>query len=83
MACPPNSAEHRLVQALIQLANAELKLVMDQPRAAARLCGIAEDHLSEAVRAGQSRVLGVDLDGLQNKIVDCDRRALQPRISAL
>lgn len=83
MACPPNSAEYRLVQALIQLANAELKLVMDQPRAAARLCGIAEDHLSEAVRAGQSLVLGVDLDGLQDKIADCDRRALQPPISAL
>ena len=83
MACPPNSAEYRLVQALIQLANAELKLVMDQPRAAQRLCGIAETHLNEAARAGQRLVLGVDVDRLRARIDDCVTRSACPHISAL
>lgn len=83
MACPPNSAEYRFVQALIQLANAELKLIMDQPRAAARLCGIAEDHLSDATRAGQGRVLGVEVEWLRAQVADCTSRASQHQISAL
>lgn len=35
---PPNSAERRFVQAVIQLANALLKEKMDRPQAVRRLC---------------------------------------------
>ncbi len=49
MALPEASAERYAVQALIQIANARLKLRMDRPRAALRLCDMAEDL---AARAG-------------------------------
>lgn len=39
------SAERDMVQAVIQLANARLKLLMDRPKAAARLCGMVYSHL--------------------------------------
>lgn len=75
MACAPNSAEHRFVQALIQLANAELKLKMGKPRAAVRLCGIAENHLGDATRAGRDCVLGVEVQWLRSGIECCNIRA--------
>jgi predicted metal-dependent hydrolase len=75
MACPPNSAEVRLVQALIQIANAELKLAMDKPNAATRLCGIARAHLSEAALYGRDEVLGVDVQWLADVIEQCRSRA--------
>ena len=40
-----DTAEREMVQALIQLANARLKLRMDRPRAVARLCDMVEAHL--------------------------------------
>lgn len=40
------SPERDLVLALIQLANARLKVLMLQPRAALRLCDMVETHLS-------------------------------------
>lgn len=40
------SAERDMVLALIQLANARLKVLMLQPRAALRLCDMVETHLS-------------------------------------
>lgn len=83
MACPPNSAEHRFVQALIQLANAELKLAMEKPKAAMRLCGIAAAHLSEAARGGQEQVLGVGVAWLEGAIGRCRHRAARLAISAL
>lgn len=42
MALPPNSAERRMAQAVIQLANGALKLRMGRPGAAARLAGQVE-----------------------------------------
>ncbi len=45
MAAPQASAERRLVQALIQLANAGLKARMGRPRAVARLWALAEAGL--------------------------------------
>ncbi|MBO6637790.1 MAG: DUF309 domain-containing protein [Roseitalea sp.] len=83
MACPPNSAEHRFVQALIQLANAELKLAMDKPHAAMRLCAIAEGHLSEAALSGRKDVLGVSVSWLEGAIGQCRDRATKPARSAL
>lgn len=46
-ASPLNSRERRLVRAVIQLANAGLKLRMGRPRAALRLLGEARDLLRE------------------------------------
>lgn len=40
------SAQRDVVQALIQLANARLKLLMDRPRAARRLCDMVAAHLA-------------------------------------
>lgn len=50
MEAAPNSEHKALLQAAIQLANGNLKRVMGQPRAAARILTIARDHLA---RAGQ------------------------------
>ncbi|MFT4959203.1 MAG: hypothetical protein ACI92Z_000276 [Paracoccaceae bacterium] len=46
MVMPPNSAKRHMVQALIQFANASLKNAMQKPKAALRLCDIADEHLS-------------------------------------
>ena len=46
MACPDPSPERDMVQAIIQLANARLKLVMDKQNAASRLCDIVADLLA-------------------------------------
>ncbi|MCR9122384.1 MAG: DUF309 domain-containing protein [Phyllobacteriaceae bacterium] len=83
MACPPNSAEHRFVQALIQLANAELKLAMEKPKAATRLCAIAEALLSEAARGGHDQVLGVGVPWLEGAIGQCRHRAERLADSAI
>ena len=45
MKTPNPSTERDMVQAVIQLANAGLKLRMDRPNAAARLFGIVRDLL--------------------------------------
>jgi predicted metal-dependent hydrolase len=45
MAAPDPSAERDMAQAIIQLANARLKLRMERPRAALRLCAIVSDLL--------------------------------------
>lgn len=49
LALPEATPERYAVQALIQIANARLKLRMERPRAALRLCDMAEDL---AARAG-------------------------------
>lgn len=47
MQLPPNSAARHVAQAAIQLANAELKIEMDRPDAARRLCALAREHVHE------------------------------------
>jgi len=47
LALPTGQDERLLVQALIQFANAQLKLKMQRPKAAKRLCGIVRDLLSD------------------------------------
>lgn len=57
MALPEHSTERRFVQALIQTANGLLKLCMERPKAALRLCGIARGLLpqdQEVLVLGQS-----------------------------
>ncbi len=52
LALPDPSAERQMVQAVIQLANACLKLEMGKRRAAERLCDIVQGHLEKAAGAG-------------------------------
>lgn len=68
MACPPNSEARSLVQGLIQLANAQLKVRMGKPRAAQRLYLIALDHLEAVTRP---------------VVLGCDAGALRAEVSAL
>jgi uncharacterized protein len=58
------SQERELTQGLIQLANAALKLKMDQPKAARRLASIAERHFREATFGATAIVMGVDLPAM-------------------
>lgn len=56
MNAPPNSPERHLLRAAIQLANAALKQRMGWPKAALRLCDLAE---AEAHAAGPGPVMGL------------------------
>lgn len=53
------SPERDMVLALIQLANARLKVLMLQPRAAWRLCDMVDTHLSRCPT--DSKVLGLNV----------------------
>ena len=57
----PNSAERAMVQGLIKVANACLKLRMDRHRAAVRLVVIAANCLDEAAIGGDASCMGLDL----------------------
>lgn len=60
------SAERDMVLALIQLANARLKVLLNQPRAAWRLCDMIETHL---LRCPKDRaVLGLQVDQMLSKV---------------
>ena len=58
MALEEGSDERRLLQALIQLANAQLKLKMQRPKAAKRLCIMVRDLLAKLTGA---RVMGQEI----------------------
>ena len=58
MVLPNPSTERNMTQALIQLANARLKVVMGKPRATLRLCAIVQDLLAEC----HGSILGVKVD---------------------
>lgn len=77
LALPQKSTERQFVQALIQLANAELKLRMQRPRAARRLCAIALAHLAEAGRQGATQIMGQDVATVGDRIGECTRRAAE------
>ncbi|MBL4766912.1 MAG: DUF309 domain-containing protein [Rhodobacteraceae bacterium] len=64
MVTPPNSAERHMVQALIQFANASLKLAMQRPKAALRLCDIADEHLGFCT----AMVMGLDVEAWRQKL---------------
>ena len=73
MALPRCSAERSFVQALIQLANGRLKLVMDRPKAALRLALIARDHLGDSLR--RDRVMDQAVAGVARAIDELERQA--------
>ncbi len=65
MALPEPSAERQLVQALIQFANAQLKIQMHRPKAALRLCQMVRHHLTKI----RSPVLmGVNIGTLRERV---------------
>ncbi|MDD9908630.1 MAG: DUF309 domain-containing protein [Ahrensia sp.] len=65
LALPAGSAERFLVQALIQFANAKLKLEMQRPRAAKRICAIVGDLLS---RIDGKSVLGLEISEILDRV---------------
>lgn len=60
------SAERDLVLAMIQLANARLKILMNQPRPAWRLCDIVETRLSRCPK--DRAILGVHASDMQSLV---------------
>ncbi|MGZ2259187.1 DUF309 domain-containing protein [Roseobacter sp. A03A-229] len=67
------SPEREVVQALIQLANARLKLAMLRPKAAHRLCEMVEAHLLRC--EGDAAVLGLRIADLRAAIADTQQEA--------
>jgi hypothetical protein len=65
MALQAGSDDRRLVQALIQLANAQLKLKMQRPKAAKRLCNMVRGLL--ATLTG-TRVMGLELSQIRAQL---------------
>lgn len=61
MQAAPDTPTRHMVQAVIQLANARLKLAMGRPKATLRLCDIVQNHLSYCA----SCPLILDLDPLK------------------
>lgn len=74
MACPPNSRERAIAQALIQIANARLKTVMGRKAAAIRILALAKEHLRAASR-GEGPVLGLTTQLVQ-ALIDESRISL-------
>ena len=74
MATRQNSRARRVVQAVIQLANARLKLAMGRGNAARRLAEIAATHLAEA-RLAEDPVLGLTPDWLRAEVSAVRRAA--------
>ncbi|MFM9847582.1 MAG: DUF309 domain-containing protein [Hyphomicrobiaceae bacterium] len=68
LATVPNSRERQLLAALIQLANACLKLEMGQPKAALRLLQASQDHLAECRSPPGGTLLGLDPGALAGGI---------------
>ena len=79
MACGEGSGEKPFVQGLIQLANARLKLAMDRPKAASRLCDLASQCLDEAASraSGVTMVLGLPVDEIRGEIAFVRMSAMQ------
>lgn len=75
METPEGSAEREMVQAIIQLANARLKLLMERPNAALRLCDMVSDHLARIERDGP--ILGIGPSEIARMVADT-RRATPP-----
>lgn len=60
---PPGSDERLFVQAIIQAANAALKLEMQRPKATLKLCRIAQDLLTPV--RGRVAVMGRPVDDVK------------------
>lgn len=78
MGCAPNSRERALLQGLIQLTNACLKLRMSRRGASARLLEIAQRHFDEA---GRPAVMGLAPAQLKNQAQKCLQDGQLPRVT--
>ena len=67
MRTPEGSQERDMTQALIQLANARLKITMQRPRAAWRLCNMVEGHLARC--DATARILGLEVSEVRHWVV--------------
>lgn len=61
----PNSPEKHFVQALIQLANAGLKLRMGQPKASTRILRRVRHHIDECRVSKREHILGLKLSTVE------------------
>lgn len=68
---PNPSDEREMVQAIIQLANARLKLLMGMPRATQRLCGMVREHLARC--APDRQILGTTAMVWEQKVVQTEK----------
>ena len=66
MNAAPNSREKHLVQAVIHLANAFLKVNMKRQNAATRLFALADEALNRAQTQETHRLMGLDLTDLRH-----------------
>lgn len=71
MVLPEGSDERQVLQALIQLANAQLKIKMDRPKAAKRLCDIVHGLL-EGTKAPVA--MGLEIKSIAEKVDSVDRQ---------
>jgi len=76
----PNSRERALLQGLILLANARLKLRMGRGPAAARIAALAAEHLQ---RVGGMRCLGIGADWTESELGRLRRAILESGENAL
>lgn len=74
MRTPEGSQERDMTQALIQLANARLKITMQRPRAAWRLCNMVAGHLARC--RGAAPILGLRVSEVEHWVVET-RRSLE------
>jgi predicted metal-dependent hydrolase len=80
-AAPKNGCDRLVLRALIQLANAKLKVRMGRARAAARLVDEARAELAEAARRRGAVDLGL-LSGTDLKPILDDIRAVEGELGA-
>ncbi|QFT58718.1 hypothetical protein FIU94_07765 [Sulfitobacter sp. THAF37] len=80
MRTPEGSQERDITQALIQLANARLKITMRRPRAAWRLCNMVAGHLARC--DADALILGLRVPELR-ELVAQTRRSLERQGNAI
>lgn len=72
------SPEREITQAMIQLANARLKIKMNRPRAATRLCAMVEDHLLRC--APRKTILGLRVQDVQHWVAETRKSIGSPEM---
>ncbi len=77
MVCPEQSAARQVVQGLIQLANANLKVLMRRPRAVLRLCDIARGHFERAMDLGGEHVMHI---GIAERLAQVEALKLEQNV---
>ncbi len=78
MRTPDPSPERAMTQAIIQLANARLKLQMERPRASLRLCDMVTGHLGQCGTA--QTILGKRVQDLAQQVKETRNFAVKCNI---